>query len=67
MCTLTCNIVFFTSTKTESIKLSSTNESLLYGNLVYKVENSTAEIEYVFLLLLSLLIASITGLLYCTI
>ena len=38
----------------------------MYVNLVYKVENSKAETEFAFLLLLSLLTASVTALLFYT-
>ena len=52
---------------TQSIKLLSTIRRLPCGNLVYKVEKSKFEIEVAFLRLFNLLIASITGLLLCSI
>ena len=52
--------------KQKLLKLLSTIRSSLCGDLVYKVEKSKAETEVDFPRLLSLLTASITGLLFCT-
>lgn len=60
---LTTILLFFPPSKQGSLKLFIYS---LCGNFVYKIERSKLEIEFAFLSLLRLLIASITGFLFRT-
>ena len=63
---LTTILLFFPPSKQGLLKLFRTIKSSLCENFVYKVERSKLEIEFAFLSLLRLLIASITGFLFRT-